>query len=60
MAFWWKDIFTYNRYASICADIVRKSLKKNKRLEAEKRENVYLKVSKWENGKQKETKTLGK
>ncbi|KAG4305172.1 hypothetical protein PORY_001342 [Pneumocystis oryctolagi] len=53
-----KNIFTYNRYASICANTVRKCLKKDKRIEAEKRENVFLKVSNWINGKQGESKTL--
>ncbi|KAG5520172.1 hypothetical protein PMAC_001249 [Pneumocystis sp. 'macacae'] len=58
MAFWWKNIFTYNRYASICANVVRKCLKEEKRFDAEKRENVFLKVSSWVNGKQGESKTL--
>ncbi|KTW32207.1 uncharacterized protein T551_00889 [Pneumocystis jirovecii RU7] len=53
-------MYRYNRYASICANTVRKCLKKEKRFDAEKRENVFLKVSSWVNGKQGESKTLGK
>ncbi|KTW32891.1 hypothetical protein PNEG_04295 [Pneumocystis murina B123] len=51
-----KNIFTYNRYSSICANIVRKCLNKNKRVEAEKREII----SNWENGKQGKSETLTK
>lgn len=53
-------MYRYNRYASICANTVRKCLKKEKRFDAEKRENVFLKVSSWVNGKQGESKTLVK
>ncbi|KTW26022.1 hypothetical protein T552_04209 [Pneumocystis carinii B80] len=52
--FWW-CFFTYS---SICANIVRKCLNKNKRIEAEKREMVNLKISNWENGKQGKSETL--
>lgn len=60
MEFWWRNIFTYNRYSTICANIVRKCLNKNKRVEAEKRELVNLKISNWENGKQGKSETLTK
>ena len=40
----------YNRYASICAATVRKSLKESARLQAEKRGELELRYAKWENG----------
>ncbi|KAG4302049.1 hypothetical protein PCK1_001724 [Pneumocystis canis] len=58
MTFWWKSIFTYNQYASICANTVRKCLKKNRGTETKKKENLFLKISNWTNGKQGETRTL--
>ncbi|BFZ57988.1 hypothetical protein PYCC9005_005046 [Savitreella phatthalungensis] len=52
MAFAWRNVFSYNRYASICAATVRKSLKEQARLQAEKRGDIELRYAKWDNGKQ--------
>lgn len=41
----------YNKYASICAQTVRKSLKEQARLGAEKRGEMEIKVAKWDNGR---------
>ncbi|ORY79921.1 mitochondrial ATP synthase epsilon chain-domain-containing protein [Protomyces lactucae-debilis] len=52
MTFAWRNVFTYNKYASIAAATVRKSLKEQGRLAAEKRGDMEIKVAKWDNGKQ--------
>ena len=59
MAFAWRNVFTYNRYAGIAARALRRSLKENKRLEAEKRNASMARVSKWKNGVQGEQVRLG-
>jgi F-type H+-transporting ATPase subunit epsilon len=59
MAFAWRQVFTYNRYAAIAARTVRRSLKENKRLEAERRATATVRVSKWKDGVQGEQKRLG-
>jgi F-type H+-transporting ATPase subunit epsilon len=59
MAFAWRQVFTYNRYAAIAAQTVRRSLKENKRLEAERRATATVRVSKWKEGVQGEQKRLG-
>jgi F-type H+-transporting ATPase subunit epsilon len=59
MAFVWRNVFTYNRYAAIAARTVRRSLKEGPRLEAEKRALASVRVSKWKNGLQGEQTKLG-
>ncbi|KAF3095544.1 hypothetical protein TWF102_007255 [Orbilia oligospora] len=46
-------------YLSIAAQAIRKSLKEQARVAAERRSGNELKVSRWENGKQQEAKYLG-
>ncbi|KAF2857592.1 mitochondrial ATP synthase [Piedraia hortae CBS 480.64] len=59
MAAAWKAAgLTYNRYLTIAARAVRRSLKEDVRIKAEKRGEMDLKVAKWENGKQGESKNL--
>lgn len=53
MSFAWKEAgLTYNRYLSACARVVRRSLKEEARLQAERRGDMDLKFARWENGKQ--------
>ncbi|KEF54715.1 F-type H+-transporting ATPase subunit epsilon [Exophiala aquamarina CBS 119918] len=60
MAFAWKAAgITYNRYLSIAARVVRRSLKEGPRLQAERRGEMELRFAKWTNGKQGENKNLG-
>ncbi|KAH7321110.1 mitochondrial ATP synthase epsilon chain-domain-containing protein [Stachybotrys elegans] len=55
----WKAAgMTYNRYLAIAARTVRRSLKEEKRLVAERRGEMELRFAKWENGKQGEVKNL--
>ncbi|OJD12406.1 hypothetical protein AJ78_06997 [Emergomyces pasteurianus Ep9510] len=59
MAFAWKAAgLTYNRYLAIAARAVRRSLKEEPRLQAERRGQMDLKFAKWQNGKQGELKSL--
>ncbi|KIV99941.1 hypothetical protein, variant [Verruconis gallopava] len=59
MAFAWKAAgITYNRYLAVAARVVRRSLKEDKRLAAERRGEMDLRFAKWENGKQGENKSL--
>ncbi|PGH31470.1 F-type H+-transporting ATPase subunit epsilon [[Emmonsia] crescens] len=59
MAFAWKAAgLTYNRYLAIAARTVRRSLKEEPRLQAERRDQMDLKFAKWQNGKQGEVKNL--
>ena len=59
MAFAWRNVFTYNRYAGIAARAVRQALKENQRLVAEKRNQSMVRVSKWKDGVQGEQIRLG-
>jgi hypothetical protein len=59
MAFAWRNVFTYNRYSGIAARAIRRSLKENKRLEAERRNESTLRVSRWKDGVQGDQKRLG-
>ncbi|KAL1306491.1 hypothetical protein AAFC00_005186 [Neodothiora populina] len=55
----WKAAgLTYNRYLTVAARVVRRSLKEDKRLLAERRGEMDLKFAKWENGKAGESKSL--
>ncbi|KZZ98686.1 mitochondrial ATP synthase epsilon chain domain-containing protein [Moelleriella libera RCEF 2490] len=56
----WKAAgLTYNRYLAIAARAVRRSLKDDKRIAAERRGEMELRFAKWSNGKQGEVKDLG-
>ncbi|KAH7367272.1 mitochondrial ATP synthase epsilon chain-domain-containing protein [Plectosphaerella cucumerina] len=53
MVFAWKAAgISYNRYLAVAARAVRRSLKEDKRIVAERRGELELRFSKWENGKQ--------
>ncbi|KKA28989.1 hypothetical protein TD95_004625 [Thielaviopsis punctulata] len=59
MVFAWKAAgISYNRYLAVAARAVRRSLKEDKRIVAERRAESELKVSAWTNGKPGEPKTL--
>ncbi|TVY64229.1 Protein stunted, partial [Lachnellula suecica] len=59
MAFAWKASgLTYNKYLSVAARVVRRSLKDDKRLAAERRGEMDLRFAKWTNGKQGENKNV--
>ncbi|AEO71071.1 uncharacterized protein THITE_2082556 [Thermothielavioides terrestris NRRL 8126] len=59
MTFAWKAAgLTYNRYLAVAARVVRRSLKEDKRLAAERRGQQDLRFAKWSNGKQGEIKNL--
>ncbi|KAI9860998.1 MAG: hypothetical protein M1824_002764 [Vezdaea acicularis] len=59
MAFAWKAAgLTYNRYLAVAARVVRRSLKEEPRLKAEKRGEMDLKFAKWEGGKAGDSKQL--
>ncbi|MCJ1249983.1 ubiquinol-cytochrome c reductase core subunit 1 [Trapelia coarctata] len=61
MAFAWKASgLTYNRYLAVAARVVRRSLKEQPRLQAEKRGEMDLRFAKWQNGKQGDNKNLAK
>ncbi|TQS34819.1 hypothetical protein Golomagni_04784 [Golovinomyces magnicellulatus] len=53
MVFAWKASgLTYNKYLSIAAQAVRRSLKDEKRIIAEKRGEMNLKFATWKDGRQ--------
>ncbi|KAF2746726.1 mitochondrial ATP synthase epsilon chain domain-containing protein, partial [Sporormia fimetaria CBS 119925] len=55
----WKAAgLTYNRYIAVASRVVRRSLKEDKRILAEKRGESELRMAKWENGKQGDAKNL--
>ncbi|EPE36292.1 Epsilon subunit of mitochondrial F1F0-ATP synthase [Glarea lozoyensis ATCC 20868] len=59
MAFAWKASgLTYNKYLSVAARVVRRSLKDDKRLAAERRGEMELRFAKWTNGKQGDMKSV--
>ncbi|ROW10706.1 hypothetical protein VPNG_05141 [Cytospora leucostoma] len=59
MTFAWKTAgLTYNRYLAVAGRVVRRSLKDDKRLIAERRGAQELRFSKWTNGKQGDSKNL--
>ncbi|KAL2135795.1 hypothetical protein VTI74DRAFT_6861 [Chaetomium olivicolor] len=59
MTFAWKAAgITYNRYLAVAARVVRRSLKEEKRLAAERRGQQDLRFAKWTNGKQGEVQNL--
>ncbi|KAI1099098.1 mitochondrial ATP synthase epsilon chain-domain-containing protein [Jackrogersella minutella] len=59
MTFAWKAAgLSYNRYLAVAARVVRRSLKEDKRIAAERRGEMDLRFAKWENGKMSEPKNL--
>ncbi|KAM5355647.1 hypothetical protein ACJ41O_002293 [Fusarium nematophilum] len=55
----WKAAgLTYNRYLAVAARVVRRSLKEDKRIAAERRGEMDLRFAKWQNGKQGEPQNL--
>ncbi|GAW25196.1 putative mitochondrial atp synthase epsilon chain domain-containing protein [Rosellinia necatrix] len=59
MVFAWKAAgLTYNRYLAVASRVVRRSLKDDKRIGAERRGEMDLRFAKWENGKMGEAKNL--
>ncbi|KAK7185342.1 hypothetical protein DPSP01_011119 [Paraphaeosphaeria sporulosa] len=59
MAFAWKAAgLSYNRYIAVASRAVRRSLKEDKRIAAERRGESELRFAKWSNGKQGEAKNL--
>ncbi|KAI8959492.1 mitochondrial ATP synthase epsilon chain-domain-containing protein [Daldinia sp. FL1419] len=59
MVFAWKAAgLSYNRYLAVASRVVRRSLKEEKRLIAERRGDMDLRFAKWENGKMGEMKPL--
>ncbi|KAK3387460.1 F-type H+-transporting ATPase subunit epsilon [Podospora didyma] len=60
MTFAWKAAgITYNRYLAVASRVVRRSLKDEKRLQADRRGEQDLRFAKWQNGKQGEVKNVG-
>ncbi|CZT18803.1 probable Mitochondrial ATP synthase epsilon chain domain-containing protein [Ramularia collo-cygni] len=56
----WKAAgITYNRYLAVASRVVRRSLKEEQRVKAERRGEMELRFAKWENGKQKEMQNVG-
>jgi len=49
---------SYNRYLAIAARVVRRSLKEEQRLAAERRGEMELRFAKWSNGKQGDVENL--
>ncbi|KAL2265164.1 hypothetical protein VTJ83DRAFT_6264 [Remersonia thermophila] len=58
MSAWKAAGLTYNRYLAVAARAVRRSLKEEKRLAAERRGQQDLRFAKWTNGKQGEVRNL--
>ncbi|KAI1095238.1 mitochondrial ATP synthase epsilon chain-domain-containing protein [Rostrohypoxylon terebratum] len=59
MVFAWKAAgLSYNRYLAVAGRVVRRSLKEEKRLIAERRGESDLRFAKWDNGKMGEPKSL--
>ncbi|ELR01727.1 hypothetical protein VC83_00957 [Pseudogymnoascus destructans] len=59
MTFAWKQAgLSYNKYLSVAARVVRRSLKEEQRVAAERRGVSELRSARWENGKQGEVKNV--
>ncbi|KAJ8071037.1 hypothetical protein OCU04_001384 [Sclerotinia nivalis] len=50
--------YSYNKYLSVAARTLRRSLKDDKRLAAERRGEMELRFAKWTNGKQGDVKNV--
>ncbi|KJZ75054.1 hypothetical protein HIM_05540 [Hirsutella minnesotensis 3608] len=59
-AAWRAAGLSYNRYLAITARTVRRCLKEDKRIAAERRGEMELRFAKWESGKQGDVKDLAK
>jgi hypothetical protein len=54
ISFLWKDIcgfFSYIQYSAVCARTLRRCLKSSAAKDAMKREESFVRVSKWQSGK---------
>jgi len=61
MVFAWKAAgISYNRYLAVASRVVRRSLKEDKRIIAERRGEMDLRFAKWSNGKMGEVQSLAK
>ncbi|KAH7040079.1 Metalloenzyme, LuxS/M16 peptidase-like protein [Microdochium trichocladiopsis] len=61
MVFAWKAAgISYNRYLAVASRVVRRSLKEDKRIVAERRGEMDLRFAKWSNGKMGEVQNLAK
>ncbi|KXJ96542.1 mitochondrial ATP synthase epsilon chain-domain-containing protein [Microdochium bolleyi] len=61
MVFAWKAAgISYNRYLAVASRVVRRSLKEDKRIIAERRGEMDLRFAKWSNGKMGEVQNLAK
>ncbi|KAK7856883.1 atp synthase subunit epsilon [Quercus suber] len=58
VSFWRASGMTYITYSNICANLVRKCLKKPHKSEALEREKVYFSISKWTDGKPQKPKQV--
>ncbi|OBT59544.1 hypothetical protein VE04_00112 [Pseudogymnoascus sp. 24MN13] len=59
MTFAWKQAgLSYNKYLSVAARVVRRSLKEEQRVAAERRGVSELRSARWVNGKQGEVKNV--
>ncbi|KFY09328.1 hypothetical protein V492_05530 [Pseudogymnoascus sp. VKM F-4246] len=59
MTFAWKQAgLSYNKYLAVAARVVRRSLKEEQRVAAERRGVSELRSARWENGKQGEVKNV--
>ncbi|KZP29013.1 hypothetical protein FIBSPDRAFT_947020 [Athelia psychrophila] len=47
----WRGVFTYNKYTSIAAQAVRRSLKEEHRVATDKHGLTSMRYQYWENGK---------
>ncbi|PHH90177.1 hypothetical protein CDD83_4336 [Cordyceps sp. RAO-2017] len=59
-AAWRAAGLTYNHYLAIAARTVRRCLKEEKRIAAERHGEMELRFAKWQNGKQGDLKDLGR
>lgn len=50
LADWRVAGLSYNKYSSLCADLVRSALKSDIKAKAKLQETVYFRSAKWENG----------
>ncbi|KAJ1338553.1 Mitochondrial ATP synthase epsilon chain [Microdochium nivale] len=61
MVFAWKAAgISYNRYLAVASRVVRRSLKDDKRILAERRGESDLRFAKWSNGKMGDVHSLAK
>ncbi|KAH6656462.1 mitochondrial ATP synthase epsilon chain-domain-containing protein [Truncatella angustata] len=59
MVFAWKTAgLSYNRYLAVASRVVRRSLKEDKRIIAERRGESDLRFAKWSNGKMGDVRNL--